>query len=60
LVNDAQRDVTVVLDSEMMQSEWVNYHPLHNAASTTIKSQDLAKFLRALGREPVIIDCSAA
>jgi len=57
LMYDVKNTVSVVLDCEMMQSEWVNYHPLHNAASTAIRSQDLVKFLRALGHEPVIIDC---
>ncbi len=54
LINDTQRRVTVVLDEEMLDSEWVNYHPLHNAASTTLRSADLVRFIRALGYMPVI------
>ncbi|MDE1900182.1 MAG: prolyl-tRNA synthetase associated domain-containing protein [Alphaproteobacteria bacterium] len=57
LMNDAQKHVHVVLDADMMQADMVNYHPLHNAASTAISSADLMKFLRALDRHPVIIDC---
>ncbi len=59
LINDAGRRVTAVLDEEMMRSEKVNYHPLHNAASTTIRAADLLAFLRALDYEPRIVDCGA-
>jgi Ala-tRNA(Pro) deacylase len=45
----------VVLDQEMLDSEWLNFHPLHNAASTTLRSADLLRFIRALGCEPTIV-----
>jgi Ala-tRNA(Pro) deacylase len=59
LINDTQKRVTVVLDRGMLESERVNYHPLHNAASTAIKSADLVKFIRALDYDPIIVDCGA-
>ena len=55
LINDTQRRVTVILDEEMLESEWVNFHPLHNAASTTPRSTDLERFVRALGYEPIVV-----
>lgn len=55
LMNDTGRVVTVVLDQDMLDSEWVNYHPLSNTASTTLRSADLVKFIRALGYEPRIL-----
>jgi Ala-tRNA(Pro) deacylase len=55
LINDTQRRATVILDEEMLDSEWVNFHPLHNAASTTLRSFDLLRFIRALGYEPTIV-----
>ncbi len=55
LINDTQRRVTVILDEEMLDSEWVNFHPLHNAASTTLRSADLLRFVRALGYEPIVV-----
>ena len=55
LINDTQRRVTVILDEEILDSEWVNFHPLHNAASTTLRSSDLLRFIRALGYEPTIV-----
>ena len=30
------------------------FHPLHNAASTTLRSADLLRFVRALGYEPIV------
>ena len=55
LMNDTKRRATVVLDAEMLESEWLNFHPLHNAASTTLRSADLMRFVRALGYEPIVL-----
>jgi Ala-tRNA(Pro) deacylase len=55
LINDTQRRVAVVLDAEMFDSEWVNFHPLHNAASTTLRSADLLRFVQALGYQPKVV-----
>jgi Ala-tRNA(Pro) deacylase len=55
LINDRQRRVAVVLDQEMLDAEWVNFHPLHNAASTTLRAADLLRFVRALGYDPIIV-----
>jgi Ala-tRNA(Pro) deacylase len=55
LINDRQRRVTVILDQDMLDAEWMNVHPLHNAASTTLRSADLLRFVRALGYDPIII-----
>ncbi len=57
LINDTARRVRVVLDCDLMQSETVNFHPLHNAASTTIRTADLARFITTLGYAPVTVDC---
>jgi Ala-tRNA(Pro) deacylase len=55
LINDTQRRVTVVIDQETLDSQWVNFHPLHNAASTTLRSSDLLRFIRTLGYEPIVV-----
>jgi Ala-tRNA(Pro) deacylase len=57
LINDAARRVTVIVDNDLPRSEWVNFHPLHNAASTTLRSADLLRFMKALGYDPLIVDC---
>lgn len=57
LINDIARRVTVVIDEDLPKSEWVNFHPLHNAASTTLRSADLLVFIRSLGYQPIVADC---
>jgi Ala-tRNA(Pro) deacylase len=55
LINDTQKRVNVVLDASMMSHDLLNYHPLDNRATTTIRSADLLAFIRACGHEPKII-----
>ena len=55
LINDTGQRVNVVLDAAMMAHELVNYHPLRNTATTTIRSADLVRFIRALGHDPKIV-----
>ena len=47
----------VIVDEDLPKSEWVNFHPLENTASTVLRSADLLKFIRALGYEPLVVDC---
>ena len=56
IVNDADRRVTHVLDSKLLAHELVNCHPLENDATTTLKSANLLRFVRATGHEPVLLD----
>ena len=58
LINDTAARATVILDAAMMEHEWLNYHPLRNDATTTIRSADLLAFIRATGHEPRIIQVS--
>ncbi|MFC7047682.1 prolyl-tRNA synthetase associated domain-containing protein [Emcibacter nanhaiensis] len=51
---------TLILDKAMMDHELLNYHPLHNEATTTIRRADLLKFVRHFGIEPIIMDFDAA
>ena len=60
LINDTQARATVILDKSMMDEEWLNYHPLRNDATTTIRSKDLLAFIRATGHEPRIVGVSEA
>jgi Ala-tRNA(Pro) deacylase len=55
LINDSNQRVNVVLDSEMMSHALLNYHPLENTATTTIRSADLVAFIRSCGHEPKIV-----
>lgn len=53
-INDAERQVTVVLDRAMMEHAVLNYHPLTNTMTTAIARDDLVKFLEATGHPPRI------
>jgi Ala-tRNA(Pro) deacylase len=58
-INDRQARVTVVLDARMMKHETLNYHPLVNTMTTSIKRDDLVKFLQSTGHMPRIERLSA-
>lgn len=51
-----ERRVEVVLDRAMMAHEWLNYHPLENDRTTTIRSTDLLRFIAACGHAPRLLD----
>ncbi len=55
LINDRERRVTVILDQRMMAEPLLNFHPLHNAATTAIASADLTRFIESLGHAPRIV-----
>ena len=54
-INEASQVVRFILDAELLTHEILNYHPLHNAATTSISSQDLLLFLEHCGHKPEII-----
>ena len=58
LINDTEQRVTPILDSEMMSHDLLNYHPLTNCATITIKRDDLIKFIQSCGHEPRILAVS--
>lgn len=55
-LNDADKRVTVVLDSWMMTQATLNCHPLVNTATTNIPASDLVKFLRHVHADPVLAE----
>lgn len=58
LINDAARRVSVVVDAALLDFAEVNFHPLENTATTRITSEDLLRFIRACGHEPLIVSFS--
>lgn len=56
LINDPEQKVRFVLDAALMAHDLVNFHPLSNDATTAVSREGLLRFLRALGREAVIIN----
>ncbi len=49
LINDPAHRVTAVLDRAMLNIDPLNYHPLHNTATTQIAAADLERFIAACG-----------
>ncbi|WP_112661877.1 prolyl-tRNA synthetase associated domain-containing protein [Microvirga flavescens] len=55
VANDVEGRVTMILDANLMEHKRVNFHPLVNSMTTGISREDLVKFLRATGHEPIIL-----
>jgi Ala-tRNA(Pro) deacylase len=56
LINDTEKRVRFVLDSELAGAELINFHPLTNTATTTIDKRGFERFMDAIGVSPVIVD----
>lgn len=56
LINDTGHRIRPLLDRAMLDHELLNYHPLTNEATTTIKASDLPVFIKAMGHEVQVID----
>jgi len=59
VLNDSAGDVTLIIDAALQEHKIVNFHPLLNDATTAISSEDMIKFTKATGHDPVIIDFKA-
>lgn len=57
-INDTGRNVTFVLDEDLMKHEIINGHPLSNDATTSIGREDLIRFLEATGHTPLVLKVS--
>ncbi len=59
-INDVAGRVTVILDQAMMAHESLNFHPLTNTMTTSIKRDDLPEFLSATGHPPRVLTISVS
>ncbi|ADY66806.1 MULTISPECIES: prolyl-tRNA synthetase associated domain-containing protein [Rhizobium/Agrobacterium group] len=57
-INDTGGQVTFVLDSDLLENELINGHPLSNDQTTTIGNKDLIRFLEATGHTPLVLKVS--
>lgn len=57
-INDTENNVSIILDEALLRHEIINAHPLTNEATTSIRRDDLLKFLKATGHEPQILAVS--
>jgi Ala-tRNA(Pro) deacylase len=55
LINDRDGAVAVILDAGLMAHDPVNFHPLHNGATTAVAPGDLIRFLEATGHPPRVM-----
>ena len=56
LINDSTGTVTAVVDASLLDAERINFHPLTNTESTSLRPTDLLRFIRSCGREPLLVD----
>ena len=59
IINDVEGEVTLIIDQRLTEHEIVNFHPLLNDATTAITREDMIKFAKATGHEPIIMDFNA-
>ncbi len=60
LINDREQRVRVIIDQALLQFDTINCHPLENTATTSIAREDLLRFIRSCGHEPLIVDLDGA
>ena len=56
VINDHGGVVSLVLDRGLQEYELWNFHPLDNAKTTTIRREDMIRFLEAVEHPPRWID----
>ncbi|WP_088186084.1 prolyl-tRNA synthetase associated domain-containing protein [Desulfosporosinus sp. FKA] len=57
LVNDISQSVQLLIDKDVLQSEYVGCHPCVNTSSLKIKTSDLlTKFLPYTGHQPIVVE----
>lgn len=59
VINDVNKNVTIIIDEDLMHDEIINCHPLSNDATTSIASKDLLRFIEATGHEPLVLKVTA-
>lgn len=53
--NNEGKDVTLVLDDKLLSKSLIHSHPMRNDASVSMTPDDMLKFVRECGVEPVIL-----
>ena len=56
LLNNAEKDIQVYFDKEIMSEKRMNFHPNTNEKTLFLDTVDLLRFLEAIGYEPHIIE----
>lgn len=45
IINENAKDISIIVDKEIFENEFVHFHPLRNTATLKISTQDFRKFL---------------
>ena len=56
LVNDANHEVTLFVDSNLLNAERVGFHPNDNRASLVISRDDMMRFINAIGNPYEVVE----
>ena len=56
LLNDAQHEVKVYLDKEMLSEKVITFHPNDNTKTLFLSMEDMLAFLKAMGYEANIVE----
>ena len=59
LINDTAHSVKTFIAADLLESEIVNVHPLVNTATTSIRSDDLLRFVEATGHRVQVLNLQA-
>ncbi len=60
IINDMDKQVKIILDKSMMETDIVNYHPLINTMTVGLKPADLIRFIESCDHIPHIVDLGPA
>ena len=56
LMNDKSRQVTLLIDEDVLKGQWVGCHPCINTSSLKLRTEDLMnRIIPALGYEPRLV-----
>lgn len=58
VMNDADNRVKMIIDEPLLEHEIINCHPLQNDATTSIHRDDLVRFAKNFGHDPLILKIS--
>ena len=59
IINDTEGLVTVVIDTDLMSAEQLNFHPMVQTQSVGLRPADLRAFIESFGRVPHVVDLAA-
>lgn len=59
LIFDTEKNVQLVIDNDLMKDEYISGHPSISTSTVKLLKDDLLRYVREAGHEPVFIDLEA-